>query len=391
MFNCRISAVQPAWGFSGLLYDFSAMLSIERPLVPKVVIGGGIIGLCAAWYLNESGYEVIVLERTAVGAESSWAGGGILSALYPSRYLALAPLVADSVLEYHRIAAKVLDESGLDPELEPCLLLVLDAAEINDVTDSNGSILLSEKELSAMEPKLRSPCGRAKAYPIAHIRNPRFTRAMKTALSRRGVRFIEHQEVLGFNSKRGQLVSLSGAFGVIPAADCVLATGAWTGDLLSSTGVSLPIRPVRGQMIAIQTAPEVISNVIVHEYRYLIPRRDGLVLIGSTIEHVGFTKETTEAAKAELFAKAVQLVPQLSGNTIRYHWAGLRPGSPDDAPFIGEHPEIKGLFVCAGHYRNGFATGPASARLVVDMMLGRPPSVDPTPFRLDRPCPDWKI
>lgn len=357
--------------------------------MPKFVVGGGIIGLCVAWYLSENGCEVVVFERGEVGAESSWAGGGILSSLYPSRYAVLAPLVASSAREYRLIAAKVRDESELDPELQPCLLLVCDDAEIDAVSTNPEGYVLSENALSVVEPALCSPSGRAMAYPVAHIRNPRLTRAMKLALIRRGVKFVEHQEVLGFSSQNGGLVSFFSTYGEIPAAECVVATGAWAADLLRDTGITLPIRPVRGQMIAIQAKPQVISNVIVHEYRYIIPRRDGLILVGSTIEDVGFTKDTTQAARTELFAKATKLVPPLAACPIEYQWAGLRPGSPDDAPFIGEHPAIRGLFICAGHYRNGFATAPASARLIVDLMLKRKPEIDPRPYALDRQLPDW--
>jgi len=116
---------------------------------------------------------------------------------------------------------------------------------------------------------------------------------------------------------------------------------------------------------------------------------DGLVLVGSTVEDVGFERCITEVAHKELWEFAIGLVPDLRKYHIEHHWAGLRPGSPDDLPFIGEHPDIKGLVVCAGHFRNGFATGPATARIAIDIMLGNKPSVDVWPYRLDRPCPQW--
>ena len=136
-------------------------------------------------------------------------------------------------------------------------------------------------------------------------------------------------------------------------------------------------------MILFKARPGVISRIIVSEDRYIIPRRDGRVLVGSTVEHVGFNKETTDAALNELCAVAVALVPVLADYEVEHQWAGLRPGSARGVPFIGAHPDIDGLFVNTGHFRNGIVMAPASARLLADIMLNVPPILSPEPYAFD--------
>lgn len=352
---------------------------------PVAIVGGGIVGLLSAWYLAEAGLPSVIFDRQTAGKESSWAGGGILSPLYPDRYPSLAQLSAASLSEYPRIADAVAASSGVQPELVFSNLIAV------DVEKRGESPAATAAKIERMEPALKLPGKLAACYPSAQIRNPRLLCALRVALSGKGVQFVERSEVVKFLHDGARLKGLVTHQSSVEIADCIVAAGAWTGSLLAASGLSLPIKPISGQMIVIAGPPGLISNIIVHEYRYLIPRVDGRVLVGSTVEDVGFNKKITTTAREKLHSAAVRLVPELRRYPIEHHWAGLRPGSPDDAPFIGEHPGIKGLFVCAGHYRNGFATGPASARLVVDMMLGRPPSVDPTPFRLDRACPEWKI
>ncbi len=136
-------------------------------------------------------------------------------------------------------------------------------------------------------------------------------------------------------------------------------------------------------MILFYGKPGQISHINLYRERYLIPRRDGRLLFGSTVEQSGFIKTTTAEAKEALYRAAFALFPVLKRTPIQDHWAGLRPGSPSGIPYIGAHPAVTGLYVNAGHFRNGLATAPASARLVVDLVLGRPPILDSSHYALD--------
>ena len=136
-------------------------------------------------------------------------------------------------------------------------------------------------------------------------------------------------------------------------------------------------------MILFQTRPGQIRQIVLFRDRYAIPRRDGLVLLGSTLEHVGFHKATTAEAKEDLHRSALERFPFLARAPIQDHWSGLRPSSPSGIPYIGAHPGTEGLYVNAGHFRNGLVTAPASARLAADLILGRKPILDPAPYALD--------
>lgn len=350
---------------------------------PNIVVGGGIIGLLTAWYLNRAGKSTLLIEKGRIGQESSWAGGGILSPLYPDRYPSIAALVDQSRRAYPGLVRELRTLCDIDPELIASEILVLDAK-----TKTIGT-LIEPDALAAMEPNLRSPIGGAIAFPAGQVRNPRMLALLKCSLAALGIELSEGEEAVGFAVEAGRLIGLKTSRRSLNVDNCVVAAGAWTAKLLQGAGLNLKIRPIRGQMIVFAARPQLISRIIVHEYCYLIPRADGRILVGSTVEDVGFDKATTAIAREKLRHAAIGLVPLLESCPIEHHWAGLRPGSPDDAPLIGEHPAIKGLFVCAGHHRNGFATAPASAQLVVDMLLGRAPQIAHASYALDRPMPEW--
>jgi glycine oxidase len=212
------------------------------------------------------------------------------------------------------------------------------------------------------------------------VRNPRFAKSLRLALERQGVRFIEQRAVTGFRRVGDRITGVDTEAGVLEAERIVVAGGAWSGELLRSTGLDLPVEPVRGQMILFRGAPGQVRRIVLDQGRYVIPRRDGRILVGSTLEHVGFDKSTTETALAELRAAALRLVPALADCELEHHWAGLRPGSPNGIPCIARHPALTNLYINAGHYRNGVVMGPASARLLADLLLERPPSLDPALF-----------
>jgi len=144
-------------------------------------------------------------------------------------------------------------------------------------------------------------------------------------------------------------------------------------------------------MLLFKAAPALVRRIVLSEQRYVIPRRDGRVLVGSTLEHVGFRKQATETARAELHAMALKLIPALADCPVEHHWAGLRPGSPQGVPYIYEHPTIRSLYVNCGHYRNGVVMGPAAARLLADQVLARPPILSIAPYSLTSRPADREI
>jgi glycine oxidase len=160
----------------------------------------------------------------------------------------------------------------------------------------------------------------------------------------------------------------------------VVAAGAWSGELLRSLDVELPVKPVKGQMILYKCAENFLTSMVLANGRYAIPRRDGHILVGSTLEFVGFDKNPTDTALDSLKASAVALLPDLAEAEVVAHWAGLRPSSPEGIPFIGPLPGFDGLWLNCGHFRNGLVLAPASCQLLTNLMLEQAPIVDPHPY-----------
>lgn len=350
--------------------------------------------LCAR-ELATAGVSVTLLERDpGPGRQSSWAGGGILSPLYPWRYpAAVQILAAESQRIYPGLTQTLTQATGIDSEWTPSGLLMLDAPDRRQavewaVSQSLALSAVEAAEATRHEPQLDAHAvGRAVWMPdIAQLRNPRLMAALAADLVRLGVELRTGAEVTGLVGAGGRLRELRLRGGTaIAASQCVVAAGAWSGDLLAPLGLPVPVTPVRGQMMLLHGPVGALRRILLKDYHYIIPRRDGHVLVGSTLEHVGFDIATTDAARQELREAAYAMVPALRRHAVVGQWAGLRPGSPTGVPYIGEHPGMRGVFVCTGHYRNGIVLAPASAALLADLVLGRSPRIAPEPYRLGRP------
>jgi glycine oxidase len=352
-----------------------------------LIIGAGLIGMLTARELRAAGLRVMLVERSASGLESSWAGGGILSPLYPWRYAdPVTALARWGQQRYPGLIAELHEQSGIDPEYEASGLLILDDGERDAALAWARRFAVSLEEADAarqraIEPALGAATASAWWLPeVGQVRNPRFVKSLRAALQRDGAVFREQTTVKGFATAAGRVTGVITSAGTLEADTVVVAGGAWSGELLHGTGLDLPVVPVRGQMILFRARPGQVGRIVLDAGRYVIPRRDGRVLVGSTLEHVGFDKSTTDAALAELRAEALRLIPALGGCELEHHWAGLRPGSPTGVPCIARHPQLANLYINAGHYRNGVVLGPASARLVADLLLDRPPEFDPQAY-----------
>ncbi len=356
-----------------------------------IIIGGGAIGMMQARELAQAGVEVTLIEKGLCGQEASWAGGGIISPLYPWRYSdPVTALASWSQGYYGNLVESLEAESGIDPELSRHGLLMLsleDQAEALKWAEQHKSWVdpIEKDEIYRLEPNLREGLKEALWMPqVSSVRNPRLTQALYQSLKNEpAVTILEEQAVLGVIIASGKVTGVKTREGAIEADNVVITAGAWSGGLLEPLGITLPVEPVRGQMILFKAKPGIVNRVVLCDGKYIIPRRDGRVLAGSTLEYVGFDKQTTEQAKQQLADVAIDMCPALADAQIEHHWAGLRPASPEGIPFIGAVPEVDNLFVNAGHFRNGLVLAPASVRLMTALMLGQKTPIDPEPYELE--------
>lgn len=354
-----------------------------------LIIGGGVIGLMTARELAQAGLKVTLLERGKTGREASWAAGGILSPLHPWHYPeAVSALASWSQRHYAALARELLDETGIDPEYTQSGLLLLDETEQSAAqvwaAEHNAPLVIHDTgTLHTLEPELASSPGSALLFPeVAQIRNPRLLQALKQSALQQGVVIEEGVEVSGLLTQAGHINGVETGRGRYQASRVIIAGGAWSETLLAGLGLGLGVQitPVRGQMLLINAPVGRVKHILSFQQRYIVPRRDGRLLVGSTLEQAGFDKSVTEEGLLQLKQFAATLVPSLRDCGVEQHWAGLRPGSPKGVPYIGEHPRIKGLYLSTGHFRNGIVMAPGSARLLADILLNRPAILDPGPY-----------
>lgn len=354
-----------------------------------IIVGGGLIGMLTARTLQDAGLNILLIDQHELGKESSWAGGGILSPLYPWRYPTPVSLLSRYGHDhYAALCDDLRAETQVDPQWQQSGLLIPDTQEHDaaqqwaDTFDYGLHVLDNAKAVQDCEPQLATGFESGLFMPdIAQVRNPRLVRALSASLRQRPLLIAEHNPVKELIIEKGKVQGVKIGDQAFYAEKVIITAGAWTSLFPELT--QLTVKPVMGQMILFRGEPNVLNRIILHDGHYLIPRKDGRILCGSTLEMNGFSKQTTETAFEALHQIALSLMPALDGVPIRNHWAGLRPGSPDGVPYIGEHPEIEGLFVNAGHYRYGVTMGLGSVQLLVDQLFGRESFVDPALYRLD--------
>lgn len=363
---------------------------MSRSATDALIIGGGVIGLSMAYELSRRGATVRVLEQSQFGREASWAGAGILppgnlhSANNPE-----GQLRGFSHQLWPEWTQRLRDETGIDTGYRNCGAIAVDSGDNENLQSevsqlkSQGihAVALSREELESLEPAL-SPAIPAGIHlkDTSQVRNPRHLKALRAACSQRGVELLSGESVLEVVAEDDRADGVRSTGGFYPADSICIACGAWSARLLEPFGITVNIVPVRGQIVLLSQESPLFRHVIESGPRYLVPRPDGRVLIGSTEEWVGFDKRNTASAVAELIEFATQLVPGLADATLERTWAGLRPGSPNGLPYLGLVGQMENLYVAAGHFRSGLQMSPGTATVMTELMLGHEPTIPLSAF-----------
>ena len=346
-----------------------------------ILLGAGVSGLSAGLELARRGARVTLLDRGALGGESTWAGAGIVFPLLPWQYGAdFNRLALTSLAHYPDWVEQLRELSHTDPEYLVSGLLVLPPIE------EEAAPWCAEHGLQCGAPPADLP-GFALPPPdslwlpqVAQIRNPRLARALAEAIRALGGHIEDNVAVEDIGLQGSRLTSVRAGGKIYRADHFVLATGAWSSLPLANLPALPAIRPVRGQMLLYPPGRHRLQQIVYQDGFYLVPRKDGHLLAGSTLEFGSYAKETNETGRRRLHQRASGLLSGLP-EPIR-HWAGIRPGSPDNLPVVGPHPDYVNLYLNVGHYRYGVTLAPTCARLLADQMTGAVPELPTAPYSL---------
>lgn len=356
------------------------------------VVGGGVIGLSVAYHAARRGAKVTLLEAGGLGNGASGAAAGMLNAqaesAEPGPFLELQLKGRDA----HRVLAPALyEETGLDPEY--VWAGTLRVARSVGFEERLTAAYRWQRELGLpaqwleagsareLEPAL-APDARAALYlPEEGQVNPgRLVRALALAASRRGAELREETRVTSLRVERDRVTGVETARGVVPACSVVLAGGSESAGLLSGVGLELPVRPVKGEILTIHAAPPPVSSNVWDQGCYLVPKRDGRVVIGATERPGEWDRRPTLSGVADLSEAARGLLPALSAAPVADLWGGLRPSTPSGQPVLGTIEAFEGMLLATGHHRNGILLSAVTGDAISAMALGEDPPLDLTPF-----------
>jgi glycine oxidase len=375
----------------------------KRGRADVAVIGGGVIGCAVARELARRGRSVVVVERDSPGRRATWAAAGMLSPLGEAGTGGpLLELADESLQRYAAFAHALREESGIDIEYRTNGKLHVALEDGEATLRSLAAVpaaarfdvrLLGGDEARALEPALSERVTAALLVARDHrVNNRLLVQALLASATAAGAALRTANPVASIVARHDRAAGVRLASGeTVETEHVVVAAGAWSGHLEGLPRV-VPVRPVKGQMFAVDARPRtgdrpgaaLVERVIYADRCYIIPRDDGRVLVGATVEDVGFRKGATPRGVGGLMTAAAAVVPALLDLPLVETWAGFRPGTPDGLPIIGADPSMQGLYYATGHFRNGILLAPVTADIIADLVEGRTPAVAAEAFGVDR-------
>jgi glycine oxidase len=356
------------------------------------VVGGGVIGCACAWMLARAGASVALYERGAIAAEASGASAGVLGPLAESVQPGpAADLAVAGLLAFADEIDALIEESGIDPEYHRCgvIRMALDARDVTGLqaclpwqaARGLGLRWLEAGEVAALEPALAPSLGALVSTEEAQVRPALLTLALANAAARRGARLFEHVAVAGAALIDGKVSGVRLTDGTVrPAGSVLIAGGPWSGAAAGEWANVVPVMPVKGQYALLSAIPRSLRHVVFVGHGYLVPRRDGTIYAGATMENAGFDRRVTLDGLREVLETARAILPALRDAEVIGTGAGLRPSSADGLPILGALPGAENLYVATGHFRNGVLMSLITARLMTELILHGEPSMSLAPF-----------
>ena len=350
-----------------------------------IIVGGGIIGLSLSVELRKRGATVLIIERGEPGREASSAAAGMLADCAPELPPALQPLATASARMYPEFVHGLQDESGMDVDLRDNGTILFAPTKQIARTGGDASAYIGSESNESHSPvsiKEHAPALADLNRPAFYLKersvDPRaLVQAALKAAKHRGVDIVSGSEVTEVLSSEGRITGVRTDKSTYHTANVVNCAGAWAGKIPPH---SFPTRPVKGQILSIVGVPHgILRHVLRTPEVYLVPRSDGRILIGATLEDAGFDKRTDAETIHRLYLVALRILPALNQGRILEAWAGLRPGTPDHLPILGATAS-PGYFVATGHFRDGILLAPVTAHLMAQIITRSQPELDISVF-----------
>jgi glycine oxidase len=350
------------------------------------IAGAGAIGAAIAWELAQSGLRVGLFDRADPGREASWASAGIISAAPENPGgIPTVPLGKASCALYPEFIAAVEETSGQSVGFrrKGTVEALFSADAISDLSTlialHHGLGLKAEplraEDARELEPALSPEIEAAALRPDeASVDNRLLTQALLAAAKRSGVEIFAGRGVEAICREGNRCTGLKLSGETVSAKWTVIAAGSFSSQI-EGVKAYAPVRPAKGQIVALRADGLQVERVLWSEKIYLVPRNDGRIVAGATVEHVGYDKTVTAAGLAKVLAAAIELAPALADARIEESWAGLRPDSPDHLPILGP-TDLNGLLIATGHFRSGILLAPITAKLIREWITKQQVSVD---------------
>lgn len=365
-----------------------------RKMYDAVIVGGGINGSSIAFQLAKRGYKVAVLDKGKIAGKASGAAAGILGAqtelaedgpLFQlacksrSMYRSLIPELEDLSQVHIGYQNKGVYKVAANKEEEQALKRLIESQQ----TAGEQAEWFSIDDLIHREPFVSNKLKGAMYIPNdGQVQAYELSLAFAKASIAIGAEIYEYTHVIDFILKDEKVYGVRTSQGEFLADSVIVASGAWSREILERTGLSLPIIPVKGECFSVKVEKPLVQGTIFSHGCYIVPKQSGRLVVGATVKVNSFDEKVTFEGISMLMEKAQNLVPDIANTEWEGAWTGIRPQSADGQPFLGQHPACEGLYIAAGHFRNGILLAPATGELMADILEGKKEQFNP--FKLSR-------